>query len=577
MNGPPPATLQPKVYAVGEMACLASPPSWEAPIVMFKEEFQVVTGLGDSKVIFIWPAWNEYLDYGSAADPINPNRGRVWLVWHEGVLWYPTIWYSPAHIGIPPPEALSHEGQPAGFHNIQEYEDNYKFPPGQNFDPPQLINRGGSIRVWLRVPFGAEESYSDDFWSWQDFAWSRLFSRYPVTKTADYCDGAMELVPFHLKPNYYYSGTNERQDFYIPGSRLQGRKIVALNGNDSAGKYVNYTTEIDEVIKQGQNSPFIPTVYEPVGWDVLTGRMQSKIRGAELSPYYPEKGSSSIISYTDVSNEPGYLDPAPRYAYPDVVYNLPFQAQGASYNLWQKLARTDYSFQSVVTDNGNSTSTTVRVRSSATITEESPPAGQMFLVHPSPIPGYTAFDLSSGNRPADYVDGGWFAQPKISNIPPYEVIPPIYTSSGSGRTFTSTSTQDWVIVSRPVHPVFARRTATLSGISQTEKSVSFSANYGGYSTFQINRFPLTVSWTPGDSNKILDNPPSWVTLMVQGHVGTPTEVPPRPLQFDSQKVVGGWQQYGYFYTTGWSTQYTSFQTSTSINRPAWLYPEYASD
>lgn len=580
MEPQPPAPLAARNYEAGEMACLAIAPSWDAPIVVFKKNKTVTSSdFEQDEVDFIWPAWNEKIDYTSMADPINQKSPRVWLVWHEGTLWYPTLWYSKSHIGKPPTQAISTLGQPAGYRDIQEW-DASPLVPGEKYERPNLINRGGNTRVWLRCPPGTEEFCSFEFWGRQGGFYFRMVARYPIEYIHDYCDRPMRVIPFHLIPRYDYQGSTNIQDDYFPGHRLGNRKIVQVEGSDSAGKYVNSFTEIDEVVKLGQMTPFIPTIYEPIGWDPLTGTMQSKIRGAEFNAYYPERNFSFYYSrFGDTSF----------YRYPDGAYsNVQNYDNGGSYTLWQKLARTTTNVQTVGYSIGNTSVQILRLRSTGSITEASPPTGAMILAHPAPVPGYAGMDLitpGSSIARCDYFAGDAFmVQPKVKASPPYENEESVtsgYTNSSSDGTnssyvSTQTTTSNSVIVSHPIHPAFARRQTTVNFQGSTTKTTSYGSQTGGSSTISLSLQTLSKSWQNTDANKILVYYPTfWFQIM---YIGSPTEDPPLPLQLDSSKVVGGFQEYSYQYSAGWSTLYTSYGTSTSTYRPGiWGDPSFSHD
>lgn len=547
------------------MACLASPPSWEAPIVRFKKNATVLNSndLGEDRVDFIWPAWNEYLDYSSASDPIDPERPRVWLVWHDGVLWYPTLWYSSAHIGKPPTEAKSQIGQPAGYRNIQDYKDQTNPTPGVKYPRPQLVNQGGPIRVWLRCPPGTEEKLSSFFWTYQNFLFQQV-AIFPVTSIYDYCDRPLQVVPLHTMPTRNADPpAYVIWDNYFPGSGFFGYKIQKSQGQDGAGKYETTTVAPDQVVKQGQDSPFIPTILDTPGWDPVTGKMQEKIRALERSPYYIERG----LSYT-----PPVLSQKDYYQYENSIYGSYsyFSAEGSSYTLWQKRARTAYFHETKSFQSGDSSITFARGVSQAAITQESPPNNRMMLVHPNPIPGYPGFSAfnSSGLASYDYFQGNyWFAEPRRSSIPPYESLP----ADINVGTRVTTSTQDIDIVSIPVHPAFARRGVEIKliGTKQNYTSSSFTSSTGSSSSKTVGSISYDVTtkgWTPTDSQKILSIYPSlpWTTT----YVGTPTEVPEKPLALDSQKVVSSYQTYFYSYYETWSTQNSSRVVQTTITRGA---------
>jgi hypothetical protein len=73
----PPPILTARDYEAGEMACLSITPSWDAPIVIFKKAATITNSLfGNDIVDFIWPTWNEKIDYTSMADPIEPKKPR---------------------------------------------------------------------------------------------------------------------------------------------------------------------------------------------------------------------------------------------------------------------------------------------------------------------------------------------------------------------------------------------------------------------------------------------------------------------------------------------------------------------
>lgn len=579
MEQEPPPPLTARNYQAGEMACLATTPSWDAPIVIFKKNMAVTSSaFEEDEVDFVWPAWNEQIDYTSMADPIRQKSPRVWLVWYEGTLWYPTLWYSQSHIGTPPTEAKSTPGQPAGYRDIQEW-DISELTPGEKYERPNLINRGGEARVWLRCPPGTEEVYSSEFWRLQGGFYFRQVARYPIESINDYCDRPMRVIPFHLIPRFDYNSAGFTQDDYIPGHRLGNRKVVTVESSDSAGKVVNSFTEPDEVIKVGQMTPFIPTVYEPIGWDPLTGTMQSKIRGAEFSAYYPER---SFYFYRSRFGDNFYK-------YSDGAYaNIQNYDNGGSYTLWQKLARTTHTIQTAGYSIGNTSIQIIRSRASGSITEASPPTGAMILAHPTPVPGYAGFDL---NVPAasiarcDYFPGDAFmVLPKVKASPPYEGEESKTTSSGSsssdGTNSSSTSTQTTtapiVVVSHPVHPAFARRQTTINLQGSTTKMTSYGSQTGGSSTVSLSYSLTTRSWTNTDANKLLVFYPfGWQAYI---YIGTPTEQPPLPNQLDGGKVVASWTDYSYVYSAGWGTQYASFSTSTSTFTPgAWGDPSFSHD
>jgi hypothetical protein len=146
----------------------------------------------------------------------------------------------------------------------------------------------------------------------------------------------------------------------------------------------------------------------------------------------------------------------------------------------------------------------------------------------------------------------------------------------NGSTITSTSTQNMEVVSHPVHPAFARRGTSINLQGQTTKATSVGSQNSSSSTASLDYSITSKGWQNTDANKVLQIYPTfWFQTM---YIGTPTEVPAKPMQLDSTKVVSGWQDYAYFYQTSWGTQWSSFFTQTSIYKPgAWGDPSFSHD
>lgn len=607
----PPEKLQAdKTYQPGEMACLGES-SLLSPMVIFHRQTTFTTNptTGKASAAFnyqdqaeiIWPTWDESVDYASHPDPLDPDRPRVWLVWWDGALWYPTYWY--VYSSDPPPYARVGQGESAGARNVTDYQN--PAPGGSPYVHPKLVNRGTpteeeGVCPWMRVHTSMEELDSLRWWNSQ-MPFPSMFGDpnpvgvnaarvcdYPIQGIHDYCRGALQVVPIHMVPEYVPSpGNVEQYKQYRPSFDSPYRhKIVESKQNDQAGQYVNSFTEPDDRLVAGQPPPNpIATVYDLPGWDLDTGRFQQKTRSAEIGPYLDFKlnwsppGRQAALPYSPKpppdeteTNEPPF--PLNLYWYSALDDCLKRQEMlagvnlespntfdaGASWTLWHQLATTTYveSKQTVPNISGTGTTQFYRASTTGQLEENTGPAENLtFLVHPAPMPGYYG---PTGSGIA-FSPGGFSYGVELNG----KVLSDTSTG-GPGSTVTTTTTITQYIC-KAVHPLFIGRTFTLQVGGLIVDGRTSSSPGGSNSTVNRTRLYRQISFNTTPQDKLIRSATSdvWVE-------GVPTALGDPFDDFTNHKFVD--TAIDYYYGEQWGTgQYvTSVFTSKIIGSPSTMIP-----
>jgi hypothetical protein len=566
-----------KLYQPGDMACLSVVPSWDAPIVVFEGKVRVdengnfrVDGTNENvttEAKIIWPTWNENIDYTAMVRPLPKPSGTktfqpaVWLVWHDGELWYPTIWYSIQNIGEPPNEAMADTFSSPGWHGLEKYHSQFD-TNNPKVQPQPVINRGSPIRVWLKVPEAFEEFslswYQDQMYDWSTGFFNR-FTLYPLKNRRDMADRPMTVIPFHTVPIIQEEINTRRETNYFPSPRFSffDPKVESSKSSDALGNFENQYF-VEDRIKTYPNGNNQASQYEEQGWSPYDGTFPRN-GAVGTSPYFLDINftEGEFVSYGKLSEYLANNQDIQRWYgnFAGIFFGTSGNV-GYSANLWQKKAVYTIVGQKLTNTGPAFSAQFYRYTSSTEITSAAPPADKMFLVHPNPLPGFYGLrSLETYYGQFNYFKGSVVEfQSEVQSSPPYNQVPPTVNNT----TNTTSSYYQTKAVPQVYHPAFLTRSCT-QPLAETIDTTSFYSTPANYATFlNLGGSMLNFGW----KNNFNFAQPFYYAYV--GLIFGPLIDADKPRQLDPKKTAGQltMSDYSYGYSSYSNTGYGSGSTLT---------------